>query len=154
MAEFFEDLKSRYLFAPDEDTLMGLFKSTAVNAVSGLAGRYAYYKFIGTPLNNLVGKYFGKYANIGTSAIYSIVLNLIATKITDNQYYSNMIQIAGSVPLADYLAKALGDPLGPGILNSGTMTGNEDSVEANEEAEVKKLMGQAPQISMQSFKGY
>lgn len=151
---FFDELKSDYMSAPGENDVMGLIKNTAFNAAAGTAGRYVYYKFVGDFLNKFLGNFFGKYANIGVSAVYSMAMNIIATKVTDNQRYSNLIQLAGSVPISDYLAKALGDPMLQLNSTASQQASGADGQEAAEIAEVQKLMGSAPSVTMQSTRGY
>lgn len=146
------------MFAPADRDLMGLIKSTFVNAASGVGGRYLYYKFIGNPLSKAVAPYLGNYANIGASAIYSIVANLLSAKYVGSEFWSNFIQNAGMVPLADYIAKALGDPLGGQSAASTAVAGTGVSAtEAAEEQQVLAMItGQngGPVISTGAARGY
>lgn len=149
---FLDDLKSDYLFAPGERDLKGLLKSTALNVGANTAGRYVYYKFLGDYITKYIGTYFGTYANIASSAIYATALNLLGAKFVSNPMYSSLIQAAGAVPLADYLATLLGDPMGSPLV--GASNGSALSQEAMEEAEVRALAGGAPSVSLQSVRGY
>jgi hypothetical protein len=153
MAEdFLTGGKSPYLFAPSESGVMGLLKSTGTNIAADVLGRYLYDKIIGPEIVKIVGSTLGTYANIGSGAIYAIAANLIAQKGVSSSFWSNFIQVAGAVPVSDYIAKALGDPLGPGLLPS--KSNGVDAQEAAEEAYVRQLMGQGPSIAMNSTRGY
>lgn len=150
MANFFEDFKSSYIGAPEKHDFMGLIQSTVESAIAGTAGRYVYDKFVGNMLTKYLGNVFGEYVNIGSSAIYSLVLNYLSERFVGNQNLSNMLQLAGSIPISDYIAKALGDPLGPGLVKSNPASG----MDAEDKYIDSLIKGGAPSVSMSSTEGY
>ena len=97
-----------YLFT-DKSGWEGTAIDTAAGGIAGAAGRYVFDKFIGGPIASKLGV-LGKYADIGAAYLYGLVLNYIAQRESQSRMISSGLTVAGYVPVADYIAKALGDP--------------------------------------------
>ena len=97
-------------------------KDYAVDALfgglGGFGGRYVYDRFIGTPLNGLVGKYAGKYADVLSSYLFDLALNFASRKIgMGGEKIQEGLRVAGYVPFADALGRLAGDaaPMIPSV---------------------------------------
>lgn len=90
----------------DKEGLEGTVVDTAVGGIAGAAGRYVYDKFVGNTLVSHLGS-LGKYADVGGSFLYGLVLDYLGAR---SERYGKYLAVAAYVPVADAIARALGDP--------------------------------------------
>jgi hypothetical protein len=82
-------------------------KDSLYGGASAGAGRYIYEKVLADPINNLVGKNFGKYSEIASAFGFSLAVNYLAKG--QSGMLKTAASVAGYTPIGDAIGVYLGD---------------------------------------------